>query len=533
MAYPGETGEGTDVKKVMGWVLVLLVIGVGGAVAGLLFFPAAEPLALVDGIPDGGAVSTPAGAYYTLDARMSRALGAVLLDNERMLWQPPVEEMDLFATAHLGEDYPIWQRGEDFYLETADGGFAKLDAEALRAVFEDPTSSTIYGAEEPPALPFETAGEEGQLEPYGYRWEMARLFDTLHFDADGDGTPTASITLQTADELVLYPDERVEALTLTLTGAEGEWHFTSLDDFHAYGGSGSYTLRIDCDCGDRGTVWYLAALTLGGEPSVTIDRTEARLGEMLTLTAAHLAEESEIAVETNLRYTPRFVGEGETRVALAPISYFTQPGDDFYIDVTIDGEKTRFDITVLERTFEVQQLTVDADTVADTVGSADASEEFNRTIEPLMSIYDPVQYWTEPFILPIEITEDRNIWVSTEYGLTRYTNGSSNGTRHDGVDLAVKRGTPVVAPNAGRVIYAGNLQMTGNTVLIEHGYGLKTWFYHMDSLTVETGERVEQGQQIGTVGSTGFSTGPHLHLTFSVRQTYLDPFAFIERPAGL
>ena len=146
MAYPGETGEGTDVKKVMGWILVLLVIGVGGAVAGLLFFPAAEPLALVDGIPDGGAVSTPAGAYYTLDARTSRALGAVLLDNERMLWQPPVEEMDLFATAHLGEDYPIWQRGEDFYLETADGVFAKLDAEALRAVFEDPTSSTIYGA---------------------------------------------------------------------------------------------------------------------------------------------------------------------------------------------------------------------------------------------------------------------------------------------------------------------------------------------------------------------------------------------------
>ena len=73
------------------------------------------------------------------------------------------------------------------------------------------------------------------------------------------------------------------------------------------------------------------------------------------------------------------------------------------------------------------------------------------------------------------------------------------------------------------MLFADFVALTGNTVCIEHGLGLKSWYYHMNSLNVTEGETVGRGQQIGSVGSTGFSTGPHLHFAISVWNVYVDP----------
>jgi murein DD-endopeptidase MepM/ murein hydrolase activator NlpD len=74
------------------------------------------------------------------------------------------------------------------------------------------------------------------------------------------------------------------------------------------------------------------------------------------------------------------------------------------------------------------------------------------------------------------------------------------------------------------VLFAGNLQLTGGTIVIEHGYGLKSWYYHMNSIDVKAGDIVAQNQIIGTVGSTGFSTGPHLHFGMSVGSPHSGQF---------
>ena len=72
-------------------------------------------------------------------------------------------------------------------------------------------------------------------------------------------------------------------------------------------------------------------------------------------------------------------------------------------------------------------------------------------------------------------------------------------------------------------MFAGYLQLTGNTIAIEHGLGLKTWYYHLVSLDIETGDMVERDQRIGAVGTTGFSTGPHLHYGMSVFGVFINP----------
>ena len=165
---------------------------------------------------------------------------------------------------------------------------------------------------------------------------------------------------------------------------------------------------------------------------------------------------------------------------------------------------------------------MDTEITDSTVDNNDANAEFDKAIQPLKPVRDEQKYFEGKFILPATGK------ITTEFGAIRSVNGQLTTTRHSGIDIAAKRGTSVKASGAGRVLYAGKLQLTGNTVLIEHGFGLKTWYYHMDTLKVNTDEMVKQGDVIGTVGSTGFSTGPHLHFGMSVGGVFINPNTAID-----
>lgn len=94
-------------------------------------------------------------------------------------------------------------------------------------------------------------------------------------------------------------------------------------------------------------------------------------------------------------------------------------------------------------------------------------------------------------------------------------------------------GDAVWAPGRGKVVYAGFLQMTGNTVVIEHGGGLKSYFFHLDSLACKQGDIVEKEQLIGQAGSTGYSTGPHLHYEARIGNQSIDPDQLFNGSSGL
>ena len=99
---------------------------------------------------------------------------------------------------------------------------------------------------------------------------------------------------------------------------------------------------------------------------------------------------------------------------------------------------------------------------------------------------------------------------STPFGAQRYVNEQAR-SPHSGIDIAVAAGTTIVTPLAGRVLLVANMYLNGNLVAIGHGNGLVTVYAHMQSAAVKQGEWVETHQPIGKVGSTGRSTGPHLH----------------------
>lgn len=115
---------------------------------------------------------------------------------------------------------------------------------------------------------------------------------------------------------------------------------------------------------------------------------------------------------------------------------------------------------------------------------------------------------------------------SSPFGLRRYINEQPRNP-HNGLDLAAPTGTPVLAAEDGVVVESGHFYFNGKTLLIDHGSGLVTMYCHLDEMDVATGDRVERGQRIGTVGETGRVTGAHLHWTVTLNAHAVDPELFV------
>jgi murein DD-endopeptidase MepM/ murein hydrolase activator NlpD len=129
--------------------------------------------------------------------------------------------------------------------------------------------------------------------------------------------------------------------------------------------------------------------------------------------------------------------------------------------------------------------------------------------------------WDGKFAPPAEAS------ISDVYGSQRIFNGKAQ-RPHYGLDFRVPTGTPVAAMNSGTVLLARFLYYEGNCVVIDHGQGLLTLYFHLSEFKVKEGDSVKRGQEIGLSGGTGRATGPHLHVGVRWQGTYLDPARLLQ-----
>jgi len=116
--------------------------------------------------------------------------------------------------------------------------------------------------------------------------------------------------------------------------------------------------------------------------------------------------------------------------------------------------------------------------------------------------------------------------ISGTYGTVRYYNGKK-GNYHNGHDIAAAIGTPIYAPSSGIVMLTGDYYYNGKFVMVNHGNNLISMFLHLNDIKVKKDDVIKKGQIIGTVGTTGLSTGPHLHWSVLLNNSYIDPLKLI------
>ncbi|MDD3168295.1 MAG: M23 family metallopeptidase [Eubacteriales bacterium] len=244
-------------------------------------------------------------------------------------------------------------------------------------------------------------------------------------------------------------------------------------------------------------------------------------GQLLEVTVYYADRPEDIIFEQSVYEKYKWYRQDDLIRGYLPSNYNVKPGIyQIKYGVKSKGTENALEIEIAEYDYQIQYLYVDPETEQETRNDA-AYAEYNRYYIPVRNQSEPSRYYTEGFVLPVRGR------LTTEFGETRYVNDFPTSYRHLGLDIAAPAGTEVKAANRGKVVLARSLILTGNTVMIDHGEGLFSVYHHLLNLSVKAGEIAERGQKIGEVGSTGFSTGPHLHFMISYYLTNLEPGYFL------
>ena len=199
---------------------------------------------------------------------------------------------------------------------------------------------------------------------------------------------------------------------------------------------------------------------------------------------------------------------------------------DRKFDVTItkdlNGKKEIIVKKILKRKYNIQRingLPESKVTPPETVYKR--IKEENNKIGQARSINSNLSFFKNQFIMPVEGI------ISGIYGSQRILNGKPKWP-HYGIDIAAKKGTMIKSSGSGTVTMAeDDLYYTGGTIIMDHGHGISTIYSHLENVLVSVGDKINQGDIIGTVGSTGRSTGPHLDFRINWFQTRLDPMSVL------
>lgn len=203
--------------------------------------------------------------------------------------------------------------------------------------------------------------------------------------------------------------------------------------------------------------------------------------------------------------------------AFIPVDSAQAPGS-YEFNFLFDGHEYKEKFTVLSGNYEKQNLEISTEMASELLKNKSASEEFKKEAEPLIGTYSDAKLWDEEFILPLKDTYK----VTTTFGSLR-TFSTGDFEYHNAIDYATKGGNKIYATNSGKVIFAQSLKLTGNTVIIDHGMGFVSVYYHLRKIKTEVGAEIKKDDVIGTVGTTGLSTGNHLHFGIGINGVFVNP----------
>ena len=180
-------------------------------------------------------------------------------------------------------------------------------------------------------------------------------------------------------------------------------------------------------------------------------------------------------------------------------------------------------VTVRVGKFPTERLTVEKQFVQPDPEQQKRVEEDQKKMKAIYDTVTPEVLWKGKFVLPL-----KGVSSGGNFGRRRLLNGEAR-SPHAGVDFPAAAGTPVYAAQSGKVVLAENLYYSGNTVVIDHGFGIHTLYAHLSEIGVHAGDPVEVSAEIGKVGATGRVTGPHLHWGLTINHARVNALQIVQR----
>ena len=260
-------------------------------------------------------------------------------------------------------------------------------------------------------------------------------------------------------------------------------------------------------------------LALPADVAVDVRARAIQPGELVVLTIT--LPEARDAVRVRAFDRDQVVFRVDDRVwrALVGVDLDVAPGRH---DVAIhaQGMDAVEVLQVRRKSFPTRTLTVDEAFVNPPEAMRARIDADAHALAAVWAAPAPQRLWTEPFVRPVPQP------TNSSFGTRSIYNGTPRGA-HGGADFLSPSGTPIHAPNAGRVAIARDLYFTGNTVVIDHGLGLFSLLAHLSAIDVREGEMITAGEVVGRVGATGRVTGPHLHWAVRAGGARVDPLALL------
>lgn len=218
-------------------------------------------------------------------------------------------------------------------------------------------------------------------------------------------------------------------------------------------------------------------------------------------------------------------------LALIPIGYYEKK--DFTLVNELPGFKEKIFVDVKQGNYKKEKLTIGKKTKKSkkpiSKKAREASKKLQERIKQerdeanrIYSTFTPKRYWKAKFKQPLTSK------ITSDFGVARLYNGILR-SYHSGTDFRAAMKTPIKASNDGIVVIARNRYYAGGSVVIDHGEGIYSLYYHLSKIDVKVGQRVRQDEVVGLSGATGRVTGPHLHFGFMVQGVQVDPLDFIAK----
>ncbi|MCI9450085.1 MAG: M23 family metallopeptidase [Clostridiales bacterium] len=413
------------------------------------------------------------------------------------------------------------------YLVSADGAPYQLTETDAAALLSTKYTECLYSGSAQPVL---TLSGEFSPMPSTASWSY-RNFSGAYTEADtAQYIAAEEQSFNISGGLSAEFDIKPDLCSIKVTSADGVVLFDdtsdSLPSLHIEEDS-DITVEMDAKWYEDAARDYYGERTYKFGATVTASASFYALkpsvaqGGILAISANRIADPSKIVFKSEpaLDTEPKFYLDGEYAQALLPIPADTEAGK-YVFTLSYGGSKQELNLEITEAKRSPAYITATAEMLSAYTDSARA--DFDALVESLSSETSDTRLFEGYFGTGV----GDGAMLARGFGRNIIINNDpKNSYVNLGVDYMYGAGLSITAANAGTVVYSGNMTYTGQIVVIDHGYGLKTWYWNMGETSVSVGDKVERGDKVGTSGRSGFNAGSAgVHVAMSVGKTFVCPY---------